>query len=110
VQRSAGFIAGKASSDLPAVDARSVDREVHCRLRQSGYLAHSAVSCQAREGVLVLTGILPSHYLKQLALAIATDVAPDLEVVNRIAVGAGAHPARRSFETLPSFTLASPAR
>jgi carbon storage regulator len=88
---------------------RGVAEEVLRRLRKSGYLAHSAVtvSWEAQEGVLLLTGVLPSQYLKQLALAIATEVASDLKVVNHIAVRAGCSPTRGSFAALPSQTLGS---
>jgi osmotically-inducible protein OsmY len=59
------------------------------RLSQSGYLALQSVACQARDGAIVLLGTLPSHYLKQLAQAIASSVEPGLEVINQIEVGSG---------------------
>ncbi len=36
-------------------------------LRRSSYSALKYVSCDYREGVLVLRGCLPSYYLKQIA-------------------------------------------
>ena len=36
-------------------------------LRRNPYLALKSVSCEWRDGVLVLRGCLPSYYLKQVA-------------------------------------------
>lgn len=43
--------------------------EALARLRRSGYSAVRELACEARDGWLVLRGTLPSHYLKQVALA-----------------------------------------
>jgi hypothetical protein len=56
---------------------------VESRFQRSGYAALSRVCCefQSEAGVLHLRGWLPSHYLKQLAQALATDV-EDVRLVN----------------------------
>jgi osmotically-inducible protein OsmY len=36
-------------------------------LRRNGYIALKNIACEFREGVLTLTGCLPTYYLKQLA-------------------------------------------
>ena len=64
----------------------SIDQEVACRLRRSGYLALRDVSCGLRGGVLSLHGRLPTYYLKQVAQAIAAEVEGVSSVVNRINV------------------------
>jgi osmotically-inducible protein OsmY len=64
----------------------NIDQEVACRLRWSGYLALRDVSCGIRGGVLSLHGRLPTHYLKQVAQAIAVEVEGVSSVVNRIDV------------------------
>jgi hypothetical protein len=63
-----------------------INLEAERRLRRSGYFALRDVSCDARGGVLYLGGRLPSYYLKQVAQAIAADVAGGRGVVNRIEV------------------------
>lgn len=69
--------------ELPGL---SIDQEVACRLRRSGYLALRDVSCDVRGGMLSLHGRLPTHYLKQVAQAIAVEVEGVTSVVNRIDV------------------------
>ena len=55
-------------------------------LRGSPYLALRNVACDGREGVLVLSGCLPSYYLKQLAQATVTHLEGVKQVVNHIEV------------------------
>jgi hypothetical protein len=62
------------------------------RLGASGYLALRRIHCACEGGVLSLCGHLPSHYLKQVAQAIADGVEGVLQVDNQIRVlpgGAG---------------------
>ncbi len=59
------------ASAEPATPARIAQRGLResaerC-LRRNPYLALRNVSCDCRDGVLVLRGCLPSYYLKQLA-------------------------------------------
>jgi osmotically-inducible protein OsmY len=71
----------------PGIDSLAEDR-----LRRSTYLALRDVACDAREGVLRLRGRLPSHYLKQVAQALAAEVEGVREVVNQIVVIAPTDP------------------
>ena len=50
-------------------------------LRGNSYLALKNLSCDGREGVLVLRGCLPSYYLKQIAQEV---VAHQVKGVGRI--------------------------
>ncbi len=56
------------------------------RLRNSQYAALRHVWCEYRDGVLVLYGRLPSHYLKQVAQSLVQDVDGILGVLNQIEV------------------------
>ena len=75
---------GAKSSAPPHCD--ELRREAEDRLRRSGYLALSDVSCDARDDVLYLRGRLPSYYLKQIAQAVAAEVGGARRVVNRFDV------------------------
>jgi hypothetical protein len=50
-------------------------------LRRNPYLALKNVSCDCRDGVLVLRGSLPSYYLKQMAQEV---VAHQFDKVGRL--------------------------
>ncbi len=56
------------------------------RLRASAYFAHRDIDCVHQGGVLTLRGRLPSHYLKQMAEALVSDIAGVRAVANRIEV------------------------
>lgn len=58
------------------------------RLRSSHYAALREVGCTYRDGTLELRGQLPSHYLKQVAQALAMDIEGVTTVTNRIRVAA----------------------
>jgi hypothetical protein len=60
------------------------------RLHDSPYLALKTIHWEYREGVLTLTGHLPSYYLKQRAQALFTDIEGIRRIDNRIEVGVGA--------------------
>jgi len=57
------------------------------RLRSNSYLALKNVSCDYREGVLVLRGRLPTYYLKQVATAVVSGLPGVQHIVNQIDVG-----------------------
>jgi hypothetical protein len=61
-------------------------------LRGNSYLALKNVSCDYRDGVLILRGCLPTYYLKQLAQAAVARIDGVERVVNEIEVMA---PSRR---------------
>jgi osmotically-inducible protein OsmY len=56
------------------------------RLERSGYSILSRVRCECYDGVLRLSGLLPSHYLKQVAMARAAEVEGVRAIVNEIEV------------------------
>jgi len=56
------------------------------RLRRSGYSAVRDLACEVRDGWLILRGILPSFYLKQVALAAVVDIADVRGVADHVRV------------------------
>lgn len=56
------------------------------RLRVSGYYAVRLVTCEYREGVLILRGRSPSFYLKQVAQEAVARLDGVEEISNRIEV------------------------
>jgi len=56
------------------------------QLRSSPYFALRDIHCEYREGVLTLQGHLPTHYLRQVALNVVSEVAGVTEIVDRIEV------------------------
>jgi len=56
------------------------------RLRNSQYAALKHVWCEYCDGVLILRGRLPSHYLKQVAQSLVQDLEGILGVLNEIEV------------------------
>ncbi len=62
------------------------ERHILRQLRQSGVGGQPAVQCQFRNGVLVLSGSLPSYYRKQMAQEVALQAAHVSRVVNLIEV------------------------
>lgn len=55
-------------------------------LRLSGYPALEGLDCQVADGVIELTGIVPSFYLKQVAQAVASRVEKAYRVRNQVQV------------------------
>jgi osmotically-inducible protein OsmY len=55
-------------------------------LRRNGYVALKNISCEFHEGILTLTGCLPTYYLKQVAQEAVARVAGIERVDNRIDV------------------------
>ena len=77
-----------------------IGESARSRLQGSPYLALRGLGCTYRDGVLTLWGNLPSHYLKQVAQTMVSEVAGVTTLVNTIAVVPPARragwPARRS--------------
>jgi osmotically-inducible protein OsmY len=73
-------------SDSTPRDPREIAAAIERRLRCSSYFALREIGCVCREGVVTLQGRLPTYYLKQVALAIADEVAGGLAIQNRIEV------------------------
>jgi hypothetical protein len=96
--------------DLPRdVMSPEIEEALNLRLQRSSYLALRNVRCVCRNGAVVLKGSLPTHYLKQLLLAIVAEIAGDYAIENEVGVtgpsrrepvgregGGGAEPPRRS--------------
>jgi osmotically-inducible protein OsmY len=53
-----------ATTEVPTAD---VAERAESELRRNGYVALKNIACECREGVLTLTGCLPTYYLKQMA-------------------------------------------
>ena len=51
-----------------------LESQVQAELRNSPYGAIRTVTCELKEGVLRLTGCVPSYYLKQVAQRLALSV------------------------------------
>ncbi|HET6326249.1 MAG TPA: BON domain-containing protein [Planctomycetaceae bacterium] len=67
---------------------RLVESQVRADLRQSSYGEVRRVTCTLKEGVLTLSGQVPSYYLKQIAQRIAlARVDETVTVVNELEVG-----------------------
>ncbi|HWE37566.1 MAG TPA: BON domain-containing protein [Isosphaeraceae bacterium] len=66
--------------------AESIEDKITERFRVSGYLILEDVACDVRGDSVVLSGRLPSHYLKQVAQAIVAEVEGVGRVVNLIHV------------------------
>ena len=66
----------------------NVRKSVECRLHQSSYKVLSRVCCEfhIESGVLLLSGSLPSYYLKQLAQELVLDLEGVRQVNNQISV------------------------
>jgi osmotically-inducible protein OsmY len=74
-------------NDSPACPAlQEVLARAESRLRCNSYLALKNVTCEAREGALVLRGCLPSYYLKQMAQTAVAQVQGARRIVNEIEV------------------------
>jgi hypothetical protein len=56
------------------------------RLDRTGYAVLRRVRCEFRDGLLRLSGCLPTQYLKQVAQAVVADVEGIVTVVNEIEV------------------------
>jgi osmotically-inducible protein OsmY len=65
---------------------RVILKQLKQALQTSGYAELRGLHCDCDEGILTLSGSLPSYYLKQQAQAIALRVASDFCVDNKIVV------------------------
>lgn len=79
-------IPGDDISPLRSTPPTNAARVAHDRLRRSGYSILNRIHCEYHDGVLRLSGSLPSHYLKQVALAMIDGVEGIGEIVNEIEV------------------------
>jgi hypothetical protein len=72
----------------------SIRQAAQGRLQKSDYPAVREVQCDLKHGVLRVRGILPTRYLKQVALALVADVEGVDLIINEIEVG-GRNPRSR---------------
>lgn len=56
------------------------------RLRKNAYLVLRNISCEFRDGILILRGCLPTYYLKQIAQSVVFGVAGVERIDNQIEV------------------------
>jgi hypothetical protein len=71
------------SKEVQTVVQRCGVREiVEGRLRESMYVSLRTVSCQFKDGLLTLRGIVPTFYVKQVILSIVEDL--ECEGIKRI--------------------------
>jgi osmotically-inducible protein OsmY len=63
-----------------------IEESVLENLRATSISFGESIACQCQDGRLVLTGMLPSYYLKQLAQEIAGQVEGVRVVINQIQV------------------------
>lgn len=75
-----------ASSET--ADASAVERTTRERLWRTGYLPLRELSCEVGNGAVYLRGRVSSQYLKQVAQAVAVELAGARAVVNLIEVDA----------------------
>ena len=68
------------------------------RLKRSPYLPLRKLTCRWQNGVLALTGQVPTQYLKQVVLALLRDLGPAVPLIDQIEVVA---PGRNQRPPLP---------
>jgi hypothetical protein len=65
----------------PISSDQAIETLVHAEFLKSPYGAIRAVSCQMNDGLLTLSGCVPSYYLKQVAQRLALNVLQGLAVI-----------------------------
>jgi hypothetical protein len=74
----------KPDSDSQVDD--SVPTAARAALRGSGHIALTGLDCHLVEGAIVLSGSVPTYYLKQLAQSVVLRMRPDLRLKNCVVV------------------------
>jgi osmotically-inducible protein OsmY len=69
-----------------ATSNASLGSLVQCQFQHSPYVALRKITCSANDGILRITGRVPTFYLKQLAQAIAGSMSGVRQVVNELKV------------------------
>ena len=65
---------------------KRIEEAAEGHLRRSSYLALRDIGCTCREGVVTIRGCLPTHYLKQIAQHVVTELEGVCGIVNQIEV------------------------
>lgn len=77
---------------LPKSNGTVLNASVHecaaieSRLRSTGHHPLRHVRCEAVDGIIELSGVVPTYFLKQLAQTVALDVIHEAVVRNRLEV------------------------
>jgi hypothetical protein len=79
------------SDELQEYDAAS---RVAARFRRSGFPLLRAIKCELRDGVLVLSGAVPTYHLKQVAQSLALHTAGIRQIEDRVIVTSAGHRGR----------------
>lgn len=69
-----------------SIPGRDVAQQAAAVLQESGYSALRSIDCSCEEGILVLSGKVPSFYLKQVAQTLVSKLAEGGQVLNRLDV------------------------
>ena len=68
------------------VQISNIELLVQKRLSQSAYHALRELTCQDHEGIITITGTVPSYYLKQVAQTTVASIEQVGGVINRLKV------------------------
>jgi osmotically-inducible protein OsmY len=68
------------------MDSTNVERLARLHLARTGYSRLSAVECSFRDGTILLHGIVPSYYHKQMAQEALRQIRHVYRVVNNLEV------------------------
>lgn len=78
-----------ANSQTTAQVAAQIKHAAEVRLQECGYPAVRRLTCTFHEGILVLHGVLPSYFLKQVAQTLVSGIGGVVEILNRAEVRDG---------------------
>lgn len=73
-------------SDCACANTNDVAETAQQRLRECSYSSLRGVNCRYHEGVLVLTGVVPTFYMKQMAQTLMRNLDQVELIDNRIVV------------------------
>lgn len=79
------MIASSQSETVPEIDRR-LCAEIESKLRSSGHHALRDVRCTGNRERLLLTGVVPTYYSKQVAQTTVLEAAPGTQVKNLLEV------------------------
>jgi len=86
ISRLPGERAESRESSATTPSRERVEALARARLRQTSYRALHRISCEFRDGVLVLSGRVPSLYIKQLAQDLLISIGGVRAVRNELVV------------------------
>lgn len=77
---------GDAAHEDMRTSNRSIQSKVETEFRQSNYHALHNIQCQYEDGVVSLTGSVPTFHLKQIAFAVARRSLANARIDDRLQV------------------------